>query len=68
VPMARGEWSFEQVYAELGALVAGEAARATDPAQITYFKSCGLAVEDVAAAQALLQAAEEQGLGQVVEL
>jgi ornithine cyclodeaminase len=68
VPMARGEWSFEQVYTELGALVTGEAKRPTDPAQITYFKSCGLAVEDVAAAQALLTAAEEQGLGQVVEL
>lgn len=64
----RGEWRWEQVWAELGALATGAASRPDDPVQITYFKSCGLAVEDVAAAQALLTAAEEQGLGQVVEL
>lgn len=68
VPMSKGEWEFGQLYAELSELVAGAVAIPQEEGQITYFKSCGLAIEDVAAGQAILRVAEEKGLGQIVEL
>ncbi len=63
-----GAWQWSEVVAELGALVAGDTTLPDDPERISYFKSCGLAVEDVAAAQAVLAIAEREGLGQVVTL
>jgi ornithine cyclodeaminase/alanine dehydrogenase-like protein (mu-crystallin family) len=68
VPMQAGEWAIEQLYGELGALVSGSLTIPPGPERITYFKSCGLAMEDVAAAQAVLAVAEAEALGQVVEL
>jgi ornithine cyclodeaminase/alanine dehydrogenase-like protein (mu-crystallin family) len=68
VSLQAGEWSLDQLYGELGALVSGRLPVPPEPQRITYFKSCGLAVEDVAAAQAVLAVAEAEGLGQVVEL
>jgi ornithine cyclodeaminase/alanine dehydrogenase-like protein (mu-crystallin family) len=63
-PIATGEWGWDQLYAELGTIAAGAIAIPT--ADLIYFKSCGLAIEDVAAGLAVLQVAEWQGLGQVV--
>ncbi len=68
VAMARGEWAIEQLYGELGALVAGDLPRPDDAGRLTYFKSCGLAIEDVVAAQAVLAAAERDNLGQLIQL
>jgi alanine dehydrogenase len=68
IAAARGEWSFDALHAELGALVAGAAPPPAAPADLTLFKSCGLAVQDVAAAAAALAAAEREGLGSVLEL
>jgi ornithine cyclodeaminase len=61
-----GAWGWERLYAELGGLAAGEAA--PPDAEITLFKSCGLAIEDVAAATAVLAVAEREGLGQTISL
>ncbi|WP_310568642.1 ornithine cyclodeaminase family protein [Gemmatimonas sp.] len=49
-PLARGTIPRVQVVAELRELVAGTIAGRTDGAQITLFKSVGLALEDLAAA------------------
>jgi ornithine cyclodeaminase len=49
-PMARGVIGRAQVVAELRELVAGTVAGRTNGAQITLFKSVGLALEDLAAA------------------
>jgi ornithine cyclodeaminase/alanine dehydrogenase-like protein (mu-crystallin family) len=49
-PLARGVILREQVVAELRELVAGSILGRTDRAQITLFKSVGLALEDLAAA------------------
>lgn len=68
MPLARGEWDLSGLYADLGEVVAGAVALPADPQRISYFKSCGLAIEDVAAAQAVLRVAERDGLGQLVSL
>ncbi len=49
-PLARGVMTRSQVVAELCELVAGTHVGRTDGAQITLFKSVGLALEDLAAA------------------
>ncbi len=54
IPEAAGEWSFSAVRGELADLLLGRAA--ADRARITLFKSCGLAVEDIAAASAVVRA------------
>lgn len=48
---------------ELGAVLAGKIAGRTSTDEITLFRSLGLAVEDVAAAQYLLVTAAESGAG-----
>jgi ornithine cyclodeaminase/alanine dehydrogenase-like protein (mu-crystallin family) len=65
-PIRQGLWGWDNLYAELDALAAGETA--PPDAAITFFKSCGLAIEDVAAGSAVLEVAERDGLGQVITL
>jgi ornithine cyclodeaminase/alanine dehydrogenase-like protein (mu-crystallin family) len=48
---------------ELGEVLAGTSPGRTSHAQITVFKSTGLAVEDAAAARAVYQLAIERGVG-----
>jgi ornithine cyclodeaminase/alanine dehydrogenase-like protein (mu-crystallin family) len=56
----------EDVRAELGEVLTGEHPGRTDPAALTVFRSLGLAVEDLGAAQAAVAAARERGLGREV--
>jgi ornithine cyclodeaminase len=56
-PMARGVIGRAQVVAELRELVAGTTVGRTNRAQITLFKSVGLALEDLAAATLVCGAA-----------
>jgi ornithine cyclodeaminase/alanine dehydrogenase-like protein (mu-crystallin family) len=53
---------------ELGEVVLERAAGRMDDEQITFFKSVGNAVQDVAAAHAVLTHARELGLGTVIDL
>lgn len=53
---------------ELGEVVASRAAGRGSAAQVTVFKSVGLAVQDVVAAEAALAAARARHLGREVEL
>jgi ornithine cyclodeaminase len=57
VPLERGVIAREQVVAELAELVRGERAGRSDEAQITLFKSVGTALEDLAAAELVTEAA-----------
>jgi ornithine cyclodeaminase/alanine dehydrogenase-like protein (mu-crystallin family) len=57
----------EHIRAELGELLIGARAGRTTPEEITVFKSLGLAVEDVVAAEYLYRRAREQGAGKWVE-
>lgn len=53
---------------ELGEVLIGKVAGRTDADEVTLFKSLGLAVEDVAAAAAVVDAAREAGAGTTVRL
>jgi alanine dehydrogenase len=53
---------------ELGELVAGTRPGRTTPAEITLYKSVGIAVQDLAAAALVLGAARERGAGLEIEL
>ena len=68
IPRDQGLIEEAHVAGELGDLVAGRVAGRTDPAQITFFKSVGLAVQDVAAAQAAYQQARALRIGTGVSL
>jgi ornithine cyclodeaminase/alanine dehydrogenase-like protein (mu-crystallin family) len=50
-----GEWALSAVQGELSELTLKTIARTSDPARVTFFKSCGLAVEDIAAAAAVVR-------------
>ena len=58
----------QDVHAELGELVAGTRPGRSSRDEITLYKSVGVAVQDVAAAALVLEAARERSLGRVIEL
>ncbi len=55
------------IRAEIGEVLLGRAQGRTSPGEVTLFRSLGLAVEDVAAAQYLLQCARVSGSGTMVD-
>src|SRR3954453_13548647 len=65
-PQREGAIGPDHIRAEIGELLigAGEGRRSDD--ELTVFKSLGLAVEDLAAAEHVLRRAEEAGAGRVV--
>ena len=66
--IADGAIDESHIVAELGEVLIGAARGRTDPAQVTLFKSLGLAVEDIAAARAVFEAARADGAGTTVRL
>jgi ornithine cyclodeaminase len=58
----------DHVRAELGEVLAGSAPGRRDDGELTLFRSLGLAVEDLAAAETAVAAAKSAGLGTEVEL
>lgn len=67
-PQREGAIGPEHIRAELGELLLGSAPGRTSPEELTVFKSLGLAVEDLAAAEYVLRRAEEENAGTVVSL
>jgi len=65
--MQEQRFGADHIVAELGELVAGAPGRRTD-AEITIFKSLGLAVEDVTAADVAYRRAKERGIGRELTL
>jgi ornithine cyclodeaminase/alanine dehydrogenase-like protein (mu-crystallin family) len=67
-PQREGAIGPEHIRAEIGELLigTGEGRRSDD--ELTVFKSLGLAVEDLAAAEHVLRRAEEENVGSVVSL
>jgi ornithine cyclodeaminase/alanine dehydrogenase-like protein (mu-crystallin family) len=57
----------ERIAAELGEVLVGEHPGRSDPGELTVFKSLGLGVEDLAAAELVVRTAREQGVGTEVE-
>jgi ornithine cyclodeaminase len=66
--IAEGAMTRDHVHAELGELVSGARPGRTDPAQITLYKSVGVAVQDAAAAAMVLDTARTAGVGRTVDL
>jgi ornithine cyclodeaminase/alanine dehydrogenase-like protein (mu-crystallin family) len=58
----------DHIAAEIGEIVAGRAPGRTSPRDLTVFKSLGMAVEDVAAAELAYRRACERGLGRGIAL
>jgi ornithine cyclodeaminase/alanine dehydrogenase-like protein (mu-crystallin family) len=58
----------EHIRAELGEVLTGTAPGRRDDGELTLFRSLGIAVEDLAAAETAVAAARAQGLGTEVEL
>jgi ornithine cyclodeaminase len=67
-PIADGTWDESMILAELGEVVSGDRPGRTSDDDITFFKSVGNAVQDVAVATKILEVAERLGVGSVVEL
>lgn len=68
LPIKQGIITQEHIYAELGEVVAGTKPGRTSEEEITLFKSVGIAVQDAAAASAVLTKAESLNLGSRIEL
>lgn len=63
IPLQQGMITKNHIYAELGEIVAGRKPGRETPEEVTFFKSVGVAVQDVAAAGAVLEVAQRLGLG-----
>jgi alanine dehydrogenase len=68
IPIGQGLMTEDHIYAELGEIAAGSKPGRASPDEITLFKSVGVAVQDVAAASAVLDAAQRLGLGAEIAL
>ena len=58
----------DHIVAELGDVIIGKDPGRRSPAELTLFKSLGLAVEDVASAAYIVRRARETGTGQRVKM
>lgn len=68
IPIKEGAVTEDHIYASLGEIVIGAKPGRENDEEITVFKSCGLAVQDVSTALAVYNAAREKGIGTEVEL
>jgi ornithine cyclodeaminase len=68
IPQSEGAFGPEQIRAEIGELLIGAAPGRQSDDELTVFKSLGLAVEDLAAAEHVLARAEAEGVGTMVSL
>ena len=65
-PMRRGLITAAHVFAELGEIILGKKPGRQSSAEVTYFKSVGVAVQDAIAAQLALKNAIQKKLGQEI--
>lgn len=68
IPLKEGLINEEHLHGEIGEVAAGKIAGREFEDEITFFKSVGLAVQDVAVAELIRRQAEELGLGKEVEI
>ncbi|WP_269324790.1 ornithine cyclodeaminase family protein [Chondromyces apiculatus] len=67
VPLHDGTYTRAAIHATLGEVIAGKRP-GREHAEITVFDSTGLAVQDVAVAQVLFEAAQSRGVGTAIDL
>jgi alanine dehydrogenase len=68
IPMKQGIVTEKHIHAEIGEIITGRKPGRSSETEITYFKSVGVAVQDVAAARRVLEKARTLSLGTEVEL
>jgi len=68
IPLNAGDITRDHIAAELGEVIAGIKPGRTNPEQITFFKSVGVAVQDAMAAKIILRNGSIMGLGTSIEL
>lgn len=68
IPLGEGAITEGHIAGELGEVLLGKVSGRTSDAEVTVFKSLGLAVEDIAAARLLYDKARAAGRGTWVEL
>lgn len=68
IPLRDGTITGDHIVGELGEVVSGRVAGRMSDEDVTFFKSVGNAVQDMAVASAAFRGAKEQGLGQDVNL
>jgi len=68
VPIGEGAIAADHIHADLGEIVLGRKPGRTSDAEITLFKSVGLAIQDAAAAKLVYDRAVEAGVGTDVTL
>lgn len=68
IAMSEGAINESHIRGEIGEVLAGKVAGRSSGSEITLFKSLGMAVEDVAAAQYVYAQARAAGIGQKLEL
>ena len=68
IPIEQGLMTADAIDADLGEIVNGKAPEGSAGRELTFFKSVGTAVQDVAIGAEVLRRAEEAGVGQVVGL
>jgi ornithine cyclodeaminase/alanine dehydrogenase len=68
IPIQEGAVTEDHIYASLGEIVIGAKPGRENDREITVFKSCGLAIQDVSTALAVYTKARESGIGVEVAL
>lgn len=68
IPMRDGVFTEQHIVGELGEVVGGRVTGRTSDDEVTFFKSVGNAVQDMAVANAAYRAARERGLGSEIDL
>ena len=67
MPMAEGLFGEDHIHCDLGSLVRGLASGRALDTELTFFKSVGIAAQDVVATQAVLREAARLGLGERID-
>jgi alanine dehydrogenase len=68
IPLNRGLLTESDIHGEIGQVAAGQIPGREGDSEITFFKSVGVAVQDVATAELILRRAADLGLGVEVDL
>jgi ornithine cyclodeaminase len=68
IPRSEGRFGDDHIVGEIGEVLEGAVPGRRSPAEVTLFKSLGLAIEDLAAGHYVLGEAERHGIGLVLDL
>ncbi|HYB03618.1 MAG TPA: ornithine cyclodeaminase family protein, partial [Nitrososphaerales archaeon] len=67
IPIQEGVFDVDNIYAELGQVVAGVKLGRCNASEITLFKSCGIAIEDIVVAGVVYDLAKKNNFGTEID-